>query len=178
VDYLHESALSIYRRRRRRRAIFTMTLISVTLLGSIVYASSYVQGWVGHASSGSVVNASCTSTSQALKPRDVAVNVYNSTARTGLAATAARSLMKQGFKVLTTDNDPLGKTVLAVGEIRHGPSGLEGAQLVATRLPGATLVQDGRLDATVDLVVGNRFRAISAPPKVAVSKNPAPTPHC
>ena len=178
MDYLHESALLIYRRRRRRRAIFTMTLISVTLLGSIVYASSYVQGWVPHASSASVVNASCTSTSQALKPADVAVNVYNATARTGLAATVARSLTGQGFKVLTTDNDPLGKTVLAVGEIRHGPSGLEGAKLVATRLPGATLVQDGRLDATVDLVAGNRFRAISAPPKVARSKKPAPAPHC
>jgi len=180
VDYLHESALLIYRRRRRRRAIFTMTCVSMVLVWSVLYASSYVQGWVGKTDTTAVINASCNqSTSrQPLKPADVTVNVYNSTARTGLAAVAARTLMRQGFKVASTDNDPLGRSVLNVGEIRHGPSGLEGAQLVATRLPGATLVLDSRLDATVDIVVGNRFRGIKGAPKVVARKTSASTPNC
>jgi hypothetical protein len=180
VDYLRESALAIYRRRRRRRAIFTMICVAMVLLWSVLYASSYVQGWVPKADSASLINASCSesTTRQPLKPPDVTVNVYNSTARTGLAAVAARAMMRQGFKVASTDNDPLGKSVLTVGEIRHGPTGLEGAQIVATRLPGATLVLDDRLDATVDVVVGSRFRGVKAPPKVVVKKKSATAPNC
>jgi hypothetical protein len=179
VDYLSESALAIYRRRRRRRAIFTMLFVTVMLLGSLVYASSYVQGWVGNAAPKALVNASCSGSAptRALRPGDVTVNVYNTTAHTGLAATAARSLQRQGFRIATTDNDPLGQTLLSAGEIRYGQSGLAGALLVAKRLPGAPLVLDGRTDATVDMVVGAHFRSVKVPPKVAASKKAQPTPH-
>jgi hypothetical protein len=40
------------------------------------------------------------------------------------------------------------------------------------------MVLDNRLDATVDIVVGNRFRGMKVPPRVAVSKKPASAPHC
>ena len=180
MDYLHESALSIYRRRRRLRALLTMTCVAVLLLGSVVYASSHVMGWVGTATPKALANASCNgaTSSQALKPGDVTINVYNSTARLGLAATVASSLQKQGFSIVTIDNDPLGKALLGVGEIRHGQSGLEGAKLAALRLPGAKLVLDGRMDASVDMVVGKRFRALKVPPKVAPAKKAKATAHC
>jgi hypothetical protein len=179
VDYLHESALSIYRRRRRQRAILTLTCVVVELFGSVVYASSYVQGWVGTAAPKTLANASCNgATRQALKPSDVTVNVYNSTAQPGLAAGVASRLQKQGFRIATIDNDPLGKTLLGVGEIRHGQSGLEGANLAAKRLPGARLVLDARMDASVDLVMGQQFRRLKVPPKVAPPKKTKSTAHC
>ena len=179
MDYLHESAVSIYRRRRHRRTVVTMTCVIVLCLGTVVYAASYVQGWVGNPTPASVGNAGCLGTSnKAVTPGEVTVNVYNTTSRAGLAAAAAGSLQKQGFKVATVDNDPLGKSIPGVGEIRHGPSGLEGAALAAKRLPGAKVVQDYRMDASVDLVVGASFKALIVPPRLAVSKVVQPTPPC
>lgn len=177
ADYLHESAIEIYRRRRRQRAYFTMIFVVVVLFGSIGYASSYVQGWVGNAAAKPLDNVSCngSTASQALGASDVTVNVYNSTGRIGLAGTTGAAMQKEGFSVAAIDNDPLGKKILGVGEIRHGPSGLEGAQLVAKRMPGAKIVLDDRTDATVDMVVGKKFRAVKVQPKPHASKKAA---HC
>lgn len=177
MDYLHESGVSIYRRRRRRRAIVTLTCVTLVLVGTVVYAASYVQGWVGAPKPKAVINASCNS-DPTLKPGGVTVNVYNATPRTGLAAAVAKSLEKKGFKVVAVDNDPLGKTILTVGEIRTGPSGAAAANLISQRLVGARVVQDDRADASVDLVVGRRYRALSTPPKVPATKKVAPRPRC
>lgn len=174
VDYLRESATDIYHRRRRQRAYFTMTFVAVVLLGSVGFASSYVQAWVGKGPK-SLASVSCngSAASQALKPGDVTVYVYNSTGRTGLAGTTGAAMQREGFLVATIDNDPLSRKIPGVGEIRHGPSGLEGAQLVAKRMPGAKLVLDDRTDATVDLVVGKKFRAVKVQPKPPAPKKTA-----
>jgi hypothetical protein len=157
-----------------------MTCVTLLLFGSVVFAASYVQGWVGTPAPNAVTNASCygAASNQPLTPRGVTVNVYNATARTGLAASVASSLQKQGFKVATVDNDPLGKTIVGVGEIRHGPTGLAGAILAAQRLPGVTIMQDDRMDASVDIVVGKTFRTLKVPPKVAPSAKAKPTVRC
>jgi hypothetical protein len=113
---------------------------------------------------------------KALKPSAVTINVYNATSRVGLAASTAKSLRAQGFKIGKVTNDPLGKGIDGVGEVRHGPSGAAAAALAGTRLRGAKVVPDARSDNTVDLVLGNAFKALSAPPKVAPSKATKPTP--
>jgi LytR cell envelope-related transcriptional attenuator len=160
--------------------VATMTCVTLLLFGTVVYAASYVQGWVGNRPTTTVANASCNgaTATRALTPGGVTVNVYNSTDHTGLAATAASSLQKQGFKVATIDNDPLGKALLGIGEIRHGPTGLEGATLAAKRLPGANVVQDDRMDASVDVVLGKTFKSVKVPPKAVASKTAKTTPHC
>ena len=180
MDYLHESAASIYHRRRRQRLIITMTCVSLLLFGTVVYAASYVQGWVGAATPTAVATPSCdkATLSRALTPRDVTVNVYNTTDHTGLAASAARSLQKQGFRIATIDNDPLAKTIPGVGEIRHGQGGAAGAVLAAARLPGARLVLDDRMDASVDLVLGAKFRTLIVPTRSARLKAAKLTTHC
>lgn len=157
-----------------------MTCISLLLLGSVAYAASNVQGWVTNATPKAVVNASCNrnTSSQALKPGDVTINVYNSTAHTGLAVGVARLLGYQGFKIATIDNDPLSRTILGLGEIRHGPSGTAGAILAAARLPGAKLVLDDRMDASVDFVVGDGFRNLTTPPKATVFVAEKLKAHC
>jgi hypothetical protein len=156
-----------------------MTCVALLLGATVVYAGSYVQGWVSPAPR-SVANASCNGAAshRAPTPGDVTINVYNSTARTGLAASAASELQKQGFDVATIDNDPLGKTLLGVGEIRYGQSGLEGALLASKRLPGSKIVLDDRMDASVDMVVGKQFRSVKVPPKVAPSKKAVSAPGC
>ena len=156
-----------------------MTCVALLLGATVVYAGSYVQGWVSPAPK-AVANASCNGAAshRALTPGDVTINVYNSTARTGLAASAASALQKQGFDVATVDNDPLGKTILGVGEIRHGPSGAAGAVLAAARLPGARLVLDDRMDASVDLVLGTTFRTLIVPTRSARLKAARLTTRC
>ena len=180
MDYLHESAASIYHRRRRQRLIITMTCVILLLFGTAVYAASYVQGWVGAATPKPVAIATCndSTSTRALTPRDVTVNVYNTTDHAGLAASAARSLRNQGFKIATVDNDPLAKTIPGVGEIRHGLSGTARAVLAAARLPGARLVLDERMDASVDLALGTSFRTLIVPTRSARLKAARLTTRC
>jgi hypothetical protein len=91
-------------------------------------------------------------------------------------------LRTQGFKIGQVANDPLGKRIPGVGEVRHGQIGAAGATIVETRLAGARVVLDKRTDETVDLVLGNTFSVLSAPPKKAPSSaskpNPSPTGSC
>lgn len=178
MDYLHESGVTIYRRRRRRRAIITLTFVVLVLTGTVLYASSYVQGWAGAPTPKAQVNVNCNP-DPSLKPREVTLNVYNATGRTGLAATTATKLERVGFKIERVENDPLGRTIQTAGEIRVGPTGAAGAILVAKRLAGFEVVQDGRADATVDVVLGKNFRSLNLPPKVpATQKGATPTPKC
>jgi len=101
------------------------------------------------------------------KPATVTVNVYNATDRAGLAARTAADLKTRGFAIGKIANDPLGKTLTNVAEVRYGPAGKANAQLVVFYVPGATLVLDKRTDTTVDLVIGAKFKAI--PPQKAVN---------
>lgn len=164
---LQESAVSIYRRRRHRRAVFTLSFVIMLLLATVVYAGSYVQGWVHGASSKTEANAACAVawSPRTLTPRDVTINVYNTTPRAGLAASVAQSLRTQGFHVASSGNDPMGGWVLGVAQIRHGRTGAPGALLAMRWLPGATAAQDGRTDATVDVVLGTKYTSVKAPPK-------------
>jgi len=179
VDHLQESGASIHRRRRRRRAAITLTLVAILLLGTFGWAAAYFQGWVGSRVPKPLASPSCPAVTpvKALTPRAVTVNVYNATNREGLAASVAKLLRTQGFKVAAVENDPLRTPIAGVGEVRHGPAGAAAATLAAARLSGARIVLDKRTDATVDVVLGNTFRALSAPRKIVASKpakNPAP----
>ena len=157
-----------------------MAFVITLLTGTIVYAGSYVQGWVGAATPAAGTNASCNKTASkvALTPHDVTLNVYNATDKLGLAAAVALALQKQGFTIATVDNDPLGRTIPGVGEIRHGDSGLEGSTLAAQRLPGAGLMLDSRMDASVDVVLGNKYKVLTIPRKAAHPKKAKAAPHC
>jgi LytR cell envelope-related transcriptional attenuator len=180
VAYQQESAVSIHHRRRRRRAAITLTVVSALLLATFGYAASFIQGWVSPTTPKTLAIATChsTTTVQPVTPSMVTINVYNATNRNGLAASVAKSLQGQGFKIASVANDPLGMSIQGVGEVRSGPAGAAGASLVATRLSGATVVPDGRTDATVDIVLGEKFTALSAPPKAAPPKTAKTTPSC
>lgn len=106
------------------------------------------------------------------KPSQVQLNVYNAAHISGIARRTGTALEQDGFVVLTKTNDPLGKSLSDVGEIRYGPSGAKGATLLLAYVRGARLVNDGRSDATIDLAIGRGFVALSTPTQVlqALSK--------
>ena len=172
MSYVKESGVSTARRRRRRRSAITLTICVLLMLGTLGYAVAYYQGWLGAAA----VTPGCTPTSApvvakngALLPSSVTVNVYNAGGKAGMAAETARDLRSRGFTVKAVSNDPLHKSVTGVAEIRYGPAGAKAAkQVVAKQLKGATLVKDGRTDASVDVVIGAKFSTLlPAPPKPA-----------
>lgn len=94
-------------------------------------------------------------------PADVKVNVYNATGTSGLASKTASALEKRGFVVADVANDPVGKPITGVGQIRFGPKAEEQAQLLLLYVPGAELVELERKGKKVDLSTGDAFTGLA-----------------
>jgi LytR cell envelope-related transcriptional attenuator len=109
------------------------------------------------------------------KPDRVKINVYNATTTPGLASKTATAVAARGFHVRNVDNDPVGRTITGVGEIRFGPKGASGADLMLIYVPGATLVQLDRKGRTVDLAVGDGFTSL-APEEAVAAAMASPSP--
>lgn len=109
------------------------------------------------------------------KATKVSVNVYNASDVSGLASRTARQLRDRGFKVAKIANDPTGRTVSGVGEIRYGPKAAKRAQLLALYVPGAELVALDRPGLKVDLAMGDGFTGVAPQTEVDVALT-APSP--
>lgn len=158
---------------RKRHPVATgaiVVLMMIVLFGATFGAVRLLRGGSTPDASGPTAAPCVTSTVRPglvlPKPATVTVNVYNATDRAGLAKRTAAVLKTRGFGIGKIANDPLGKSLTNVGEIRYGPAGKANAQLVAYYVPGAVLVADQRTDATVDFVIGAKFKAI--PPQKTV----------
>ncbi len=163
MTYVRQSGRSAAQRRARRRAAITLSVLSGLLLVAFLIALSYNQGWIGGGSDPAPTNdaaSGCTKVQPSM-PKDVVVNVYNATNRSGLARTVATAMSRQGFRTASVTNDPLQKTITGIGEVRFGPTGVEEATAVLLRVPGARAVRDARADASVDMVLGEAFTAIT-----------------
>lgn len=166
MSYMVDSGALTYRSRRRRAAI-TLSIAVLVLFFAFWYALSYYNASNDPARTAS---PACNTAIAGVKAKDVTINVYNATNRTGLAAATARTLRDRGIRVATVANDPLNKTIKGTAEVRHGKSGLAAAKAVLPLVPGAKRVQDGRADGTVDIVLGNAFKALAASPTATVTQ--------
>jgi hypothetical protein len=100
------------------------------------------------------------------KPAKVTVNVYNATDTSRLARKTANAIEKRGFKIGNVENDPVGKPIPGVAQVRYGPKGAERAELVLLYVPGAELVELDRKGRKVDLAVGDAFTGLAPQPEV------------
>lgn len=93
----------------------------------------------------------------------VSFDVLNSTTKNGLATTTSADLVKLGFKQAAAPaNDTTSRyPVAGVAELRFGPSGKLGADLLLYYLPGSVEVPDQRAGAIVDVAVGAKFTAVA-----------------
>lgn len=158
MSYVVESESSEKARKRRRTAI-TLGAVALVLAGSFYYASSY---WSADPTSSAA--ATCTPTaSGSVAPAQVTVNVFNATKRTGLAGSTAKLVKERGFVVGSVQNDPTKKVIAQSAEVRYGPNGEAGAQLILALVSGSVPVTDTRADASVDLVLGDGFTALAEP---------------
>jgi len=177
---------------RRRRPWATGIL--VVLMMAVVFGGTYGAvvllrgggnepgpGTSGTSSPDTCVTVTVTPGAALPEPATVTVNVYNATDRSGLARTTADELKNREFGIGAVANDPLGKSIAGVAEIRYGVDGADNAKLLRYYAPKAKLVQDKRTDATVDLVLGEQWKAV-APQKAvdaALAKPVAsPGPGC
>ncbi|MGH3494586.1 MAG: LytR C-terminal domain-containing protein [Sciscionella sp.] len=156
---------------KRRPLPALVFLLALTLLAALVW-------WrVLHRDSEHTAAATPTcKTTQAPKqlpePAAVTLTVVNSTKRQGLAGKARKALLKDGFQIpgpAINDEKSLGYhgVIPQVAEIRHGPLGASGAQLVAYYLPGAKMVTSKAKDSTVIVALGTKFKAPVAEARVA-----------
>ncbi len=159
-----EAAERAYRARRRRRSAITLVVVLGLLGAAFFYAASYFR-----ASEPEARPCMTVLPVTELRPADISVNVLNATKQQGLARGVAAILADRGFKVKSVANDPLDKAIKVPAELRHGPDGLESAQVLQKHLPAAVLVADKREGDTVDFVIGDGYGRMGTEP-------PQPTP--
>ncbi|WP_299520058.1 LytR C-terminal domain-containing protein [uncultured Serinicoccus sp.] len=168
MGYVRTAGMSTAARRARRRAAMVMAALLGVLVLALVLAMASMQGWFGMGGDTDEAPATVAAPTPTLVAEDVVVNVFNSTGVAGLAGRASEGLQARGFTVDGVDNS--GADLEGPGQIIHGPSGLERAQLLAEALPQEVeLVQDEREDATLDLVLGDAWEDLPAP------EDPEPT---
>ena len=179
---------------RRRHPVATALLVLLML--AVLFAATFgavrlLKGGgsdtpaASSSSPGPCVTTTATPAATLPKPATITVNVYNATSRAGLARSTAKTLKSRGFGIGSVANDPLGKTLTTVAEIRYGAQGKDNALLMRYYVLGATLVLDQRTDTTVDVVLGQTFKSIPdqkvidkalAAPVVVTSGSGCPTP--
>ena len=103
----------------------------------------------------------------------VQLNVYNTTAITGLASDVASQLSARGFKVLDTGNDPAGRFWPEdTAVILYGKEGEPYARRVALQIKGSRMVEDDRSGNVVDLDLAAKWTGLVP----AAQATPTPSP--
>jgi hypothetical protein len=159
---------------RARRQAITLLLVGGLLLVSFLFAAAYYGGWFSTPKP-KTANGPCptSSSASAVQPSQVHVNVYNASNRNGLAKKVSGEMKLQGFVTGKVANDPLKASFKDPAQVRYGTKGKAGVELVAAEVSGAKMVLDKRKDATVDLVLGAAYSALTPQP----TATPNPTCH-
>lgn len=165
MGYVRTAGMSTAARRRRRRAALVLIALVALLVAIAAYALAYFRGWVPGTEGGDTDQVTATSSTPTLATSEVTVNVYNASGVTGIAGRTSEALASLGFDIDAIADAPVGTETPQVAEIRHGAANQEEAQLLATYITGAELVQDTREINEVDLYIGTDF----------VELEPAPT---
>ena len=164
------------RTKRRRRAI-ALGALAVLALGAGAYGVFALVGSDQPAPAAApcpVAETAKQPVHQAITPQQVTVNVYNSTNRQGLAASAAAALKQRGFVIGKVANDPLDSHLAISAQVRGAADAASLMKYVAAEVPGAQLQADTRADQSVDLVLGTAFAALASPAQAAAALVPPP----
>jgi hypothetical protein len=89
------------------------------------------------------------------------LNVYNSTSRPGLARSVADEFLARKFVVGAVANTDAGYR--GVAAVVSGAAGQSAAFSVQRHLPGSDYYQDGRTDASVDVILAGDYESLAAP---------------
>jgi hypothetical protein len=158
---------------KRQHLPAAVFLVALVLLTALVWWRVITHDKSEHAAAdGDCPSTSTTTTKPSTlpPPSSVTLTVLNSTDRNGLAGKVVTQLKKDGFTIPeNASNDPSGKPIAGVAEIRYGAAGADGATLLSYYVPGATLVSTDSVDDTVVLSLGLKYKALT-PPKDVTAK--------
>lgn len=101
-------------------------------------------------------------------PEKINLNVFNSTTRPGLARSVADEFLARKFMVGSVAN--LEASFRGVAAVISGAAGQSAAFTVQRNLPGSDYFQDGRTDASVDVILSHDYRALA--PQELVDQTP------
>lgn len=94
-------------------------------------------------------------------PQEVTVQVSNGTGTTGLAATAAGQLKRNGFNVMTPDDYP---NTLKATTVFFSPGNEQAAATVAAAFGNSKVERVTGIGSVVQVVIGSDFNAVNTPP--------------
>ena len=190
------------RRHRRERQVLVFGIILIVIAAVVFISMGVYKGTIKgpfnesfvtpEAGYSSTVNLVCPPPgSMPLEPNQVAVRVFNGTDTPGLAGNTLEDLEGRGFVGLGATN--WSRTYDKVARIMFGETGVQKAYTLALQFTEAELVLDTRTNATVDVVLGAKFKGTVSPldpqlnpdtpltanaPCVPVSQvEPEPAPH-
>lgn len=152
--------------RMRRRILHGVVLVLLVglLVAAVVVAMAIQNGQIKIPTaerSRAAVSACPEATYDYVPHEKIRLNVYNSTNRPGLAKTVADELVARKFAVGTVGNTESGFHGVAL--VVSGAAGQSSAFTVQRNLPGSDYVQDGRTDATVDVILTGDFKDLAKP---------------
>ena len=154
------------RARKRRRILHAVVLVLLLALiaAAIVVALAIMNGQikVPTAERSQAAASQCPDATYDYTPHEkINLNVYNSTSRPGLARTVADDFRARKFVVGAVGNTQSGYRGAAL--VVSGAAGQSAAFSVQRNLPGSDYVQDGRSDASVDVILTGDFKDLAKP---------------
>ncbi|RAX46340.1 LytR family transcriptional regulator [Arthrobacter sp. AQ5-06] len=155
--------------RLRRRVVHGVVLVLLLglIAGAIFLALAIMNGQLKlPTTAGSEEpRTTCPGATFDYTPNDkINLNVYNSTSRPGLARSVADELLVRKFVVGTVANTEAGYR--GVAAVVSGAAGQSAAFSVQRNLPGSDYFQDGRTDASVDVILAGDYQELAAADRV------------
>jgi hypothetical protein len=155
--------------RVRRRVIHGVVLVLLLglIAGGVITAFAIINGHLklpAPAVSEAPQSSCPAATYDYVPPEKVNVNVFNSTSRPGLARTVADELLARKFVVGNVANTEAGYR--GVAAVVSGAAGQSAAFTVQRNVPGSDYFQDGRSDASVDVILSGDYKELAAADRV------------
>ncbi|WP_066287169.1 LytR C-terminal domain-containing protein [Arthrobacter sp. B6] len=152
--------------RLRRRVVHGVVLVLLLglIVAAVITALAIMDGRLKlpTTEAGDEPAAVCPAATFDYKPNDqINLNVYNSTSRPGLARSVADEFLARKFVVGAVANTDAGYR--GVAAVVSGAAGQSAAFSVQRNLPGSDYFQDGRTDASVDVILAGDYEALTAP---------------
>jgi hypothetical protein len=155
--------------RLRRRVVHGVVLVLLlgVIAGAIITALAIINGHLKLPSTAASDEPRTTcpaATFDYTPPEQINLNVFNSTSRPGLARAVADELLARKFVVGNVANTEAGYR--GVAAVVSGAAGQSAAFTVQRHVPGSDYFQDGRTDASVDVIVAGDYKELAAADRV------------
>jgi hypothetical protein len=155
--------------RLRRRVVHGVVLVLLLglIAGAIITALAIINGHLKLPSTAASDEPRTTCPAAIFDytpPEQINLNVFNSTSRPGLARAVADQLLARKFVVGNVANTEAGYR--GVAAVVSGAAGQSAAFTVQRHVPGSDYFQDGRTDASVDVIVAGDYKELAAADRV------------